>query len=136
MMGFFAVYAGLIYNDCFSLGLNLFGSRWSFNGQEYGFVEEGDVASPTAEYGSADSVYPFGLDPVWHVSSNELLFFNSFKMKLSVVFGIIQMFCGTCLKGANAVYFGNTLDFLYEFVPMVVFAVSLFVYMVFCKCML
>ena len=43
------------------------------------------------------------------------------------------MFAGTCLKGANAVYFGNTLDFLYEFVPMVVFAVSLFVYMVFCK---
>lgn len=43
------------------------------------------------------------------------------------------MFAGTCLKGANAVYFGNTLDFLYEFVPMVVFAVSLFVYMVFRK---
>ena len=28
MMGFFAVYAGFIYNDCFSLGLNLFGSRF------------------------------------------------------------------------------------------------------------
>ena len=41
MMGFFAVYAGLIYNDCFSLGLNLFGSRWVFEGQEYGSVKEG-----------------------------------------------------------------------------------------------
>lgn len=91
MMGFFAVYAGFMYNDCFSLGLNLFGTRWSFNGQEYGFVEEGDVAVPTADYGSADSVYPFGLDPMWHVASNELLFFNSFKMKLSVIFGIIQV---------------------------------------------
>ena len=130
MMGFFAVYAGLMYNDCFSLGLNLFGTRWAFAGQEYGFVEEGDLAAPTAEYGTADSVYPFGLDPIWHVASNELLFFNSFKMKLSVIFGIFQMFAGTCLKGANAVYFGNTIDFLYEFVPMVVFAVSLFVYMV------
>ncbi|CAB9509973.1 116 kDa subunit a isoform 1 [Seminavis robusta] len=131
MMGFFAVYAGLIYNDCFSLGLNLFGSRWAFSGQEYGFVEEGDVATPIAEYGSDESVYPFGLDPIWHVSANELLFFNSFKMKLSVIFGIIQMFSGTCLKGANAVFFGNTLDLLYEFIPMVVFAASLFVYMVF-----
>jgi len=134
MMGFFAVYAGLMYNDCFSLGLNLFGTRWAFNGQEYGFVEEGDIAVSTSEYGSSESVYPFGLDPIWHVSSNELLFFNSFKMKLSVIFGIIQMFAGTCLKGANAVYFGNAIDFLYEFVPMVVFAVSLFVYMVFRKC--
>ena len=31
-------------------------------------------------------------------------------------------------------YFGNAIDFLYEFVPMFVFAVSLFVYMVFRKC--
>lgn len=131
MMGFFAVYAGLIYNDCFSLGLNFFGSRWEFAGQDYGSVEEGALAAPIAAYGSDESVYPFGLDPVWHVTSNELLFFNSFKMKLSVIFGIFQMFLGTCLKGLNAIYFNEKLDFFFEFLPMVVFAVSLFVYMVF-----
>jgi V-type H+-transporting ATPase subunit a len=130
MMGFFAVYAGFIYNDCFSLGLNLFGSRWSFYGQEDGEVEEGAVATPIADYGDPATVYPFGLDPVWHVSSNELLFFNSFKMKLSVILGIIQMFGGTCLKGANAIFFGEKYDFLFEFLPMVAFACSLFVYMV------
>jgi V-type H+-transporting ATPase subunit a len=131
MMGFFAVYAGLIYNDCFSLGLNLFGTKWAFEGQEYGVVEEGAVAQPTAQYGTSESVYPFGLDPMWHVSTNELLFFNSFKMKLSVIFGIFQMFLGTCLKGLNAIYFNEKLDFFFEFIPMVVFACSLFVYMVF-----
>jgi V-type H+-transporting ATPase subunit a len=131
MMGFFAVYAGFIYNDMFSLGLNLFGSRWEFDGQQYGTVEEGDVASSTSQYGLAESVYPFGLDPIWHVASNELLFFNSFKMKLSVIFGILQMFMGTCLKGLNAIYFNEKLDFFFEFIPMVVFASSLFVYMVF-----
>jgi len=127
MMGFFAVYAGLVYNDCFSLGLNLFGTRWSF-GSDY--PEEGDVAEMTGQYGEGESVYPFGLDPMWHVAANELLFFNSFKMKLSVIFGILQMFCGTCLKGINAVYFGKRLDFMFEFLPMVAFASSLFVYMV------
>lgn len=131
MMGFFAVYAGLMYNDCFSLGINFFGTRFQFEGQDEGEVEEGDVAMQTAEYGSDESVYPFGLDPIWHVTSNELLFFNSFKMKLSVIFGIIQMFSGTCLKGLNAIYFREPLDFFYEFVPMVVFAASLFIYMVF-----
>eukprot|EP00980_Cylindrotheca_fusiformis_P012579 scaffold3084_cov144-Cylindrotheca_fusiformis.AAC.27 len=130
MMGFFAVYAGLIYNDCFSLGLNLFGTRWQFENQDSGEVEEGAIAYPTAEYGSAESVYPFGLDPIWHVATNELLFFNSFKMKLSVIFGIFQMFMGTLLKGLNAVYFNEKLDLLYEFIPMVVFASSLFIYMV------
>lgn len=131
MMGFFAIYAGLIYNDCFSLGLNLFGSRWKFAGQDDGSVAEGDVAYMTSEYGSNAAVYPFGLDPIWHVSSNELLFFNSFKMKLSVIFGIIQMFAGTCLKGANAIYFGQRLDLFFEVIPMIAFAASLFVYMVF-----
>mmetsp|Transcript_16413 Transcript_16413/g.37733 ORF Transcript_16413/g.37733 Transcript_16413/m.37733 type:complete len:883 (+) Transcript_16413:175-2823(+) len=128
-MGFFAVYAGFIYNDCFSLGLNLFRSRWHFDGQEYGTVQEGDVATLDAEYGSNESVYPFGLDPVWHVSSNELLFFNSFKMKMSVIFGICQMFLGTCIRGLNAIYFREKADLYFEVFPMVVFS-SLFVYMV------
>lgn len=130
MMGFFAIYAGFIYNDCFSLGLNLFGSRWVFPNQNNGEVQEGAEALQTSEYGSDSSVYPFGLDPMWHVSQNELLFFNSFKMKLSVIFGIIQMFCGTCLKGVNAIFFREKLDFLFEFLPMVAFAASLFIYMV------
>jgi V-type H+-transporting ATPase subunit a len=128
MMGFFAVYAGFVYNDMFSLGLNLFGSRYEFAENEE--VEEGDVGTLIGEYGAAESVYPFGLDPVWHVSSNELLFFNSFKMKLSVILGITQMFSGTLLKGINAIFFGETLDFLFEFLPMVAFAGSLFVYMI------
>eukprot|EP00816_Leptocylindrus_hargravesii_P005674 CAMPEP_0196803194 /NCGR_PEP_ID=MMETSP1362-20130617/2578_1 /TAXON_ID=163516 /ORGANISM="Leptocylindrus danicus, Strain CCMP1856" /LENGTH=904 /DNA_ID=CAMNT_0042174645 /DNA_START=32 /DNA_END=2746 /DNA_ORIENTATION=- len=131
MMGFFAVYAGFIYNDCFSLGLNLFGQTWKFEGEDSeDGPENGEEAYQLSEYGSDDSVYPFGLDPTWHVAENELLFFNSFKMKLSVILGIFQMFMGTCLKGLNAVYFNQKLDLLYEFIPMVLFAGSLFVYMV------
>jgi len=131
MMGFFAIYAGLVYNDCFSLGLNLFGSRWKFEGQDSYSVEEGTYATTKGAYGDPSNVYPFGLDPIWHVSGNELLFFNSFKMKLSVILGIIQMFGGTCLKGANAIFFDQKYDFYFEFIPMVIFASSLFVYMVF-----
>ena len=130
MMGFFAVYAGFVYNDCFALGLNLFGSRWYFPGQNSGQVEDTAMAVNKFAYGSDESVYPFGLDPAWKVTSNELLFFNSFKMKISVIFGIFQMFMGTCLKGINAIFFKQTLDFLFEFLPMVAFAGSLFIYMV------
>uniref|UniRef100_A0A7S2DW68 V-type proton ATPase subunit a n=1 Tax=Helicotheca tamesis TaxID=374047 RepID=A0A7S2DW68_9STRA len=52
-------------------------------------------------------------------------------MKLSVIFGIFQMFAGTCLKGLNAIYFGEKLDFFFEFIPMIAFATSLFVYMIY-----
>merc|ERR1711957_296655 len=126
MMGACAVYAGVVYNDCFSLGINIFGSKWVYDGQDDLEVEEGTVAELTGAY----EVYPFGLDPAWHVASNELLFFNSFKMKISVVFGIFQMFMGTCLRGINAVFFKEWLDLFFEFVPMVMFACSLFMYMV------
>ena len=131
-MGFFAIYAGLMYNDFFSLGLNWFTSRYYFEGQDEGAsaVENGAIATLTSEYGTSDAIYPIGLDPAWHVSSNELLFFNSFKMKLSVILGIIQMFAGTCLKGMNALYFNEKLDFFFEFLPMVAFSSSLFLYMI------
>jgi len=52
-----------------------------------------------------DGVYSFGLDPVWYEAKNELVFFNSFKMKIAVIFGIIQMIAGNLVKGANSLYF-------------------------------
>ena len=82
------------------------------------------------QYGSSASIYPVGMDPAWHISTNELLFFNSYKMKLSVILGILQMFMGTCIKGSNALFFGEKLDFFFEFLPMVAFAGSLFLYMI------
>ena len=39
-------------------------------------------------------VYPFGFDPKWFRSSNELNYFNSFKMKFAVIIGVLQMSFG------------------------------------------
>ena len=52
------------------------------------------------------------------------------KMKMSVVLGIFQMTLGIVLKALNAKYFNQPLDFYLEFIPMIVFDVSLFGYMV------
>lgn len=34
LMGFFAFYAGFLYNDLFALGFDIFGSRWTEEGAE------------------------------------------------------------------------------------------------------
>ena len=125
LMGVFAVYAGLMYNDFFSLGLNLFGSKYTFETHE-----PGAKATPNGPYGSSADVYPFGSDPAWKISTNELLFFNSMKMKMSVILGITQMIFGVFIRGANCVYFSNWLDFVCDFIPMLIFAGSFFGFMI------
>jgi V-type H+-transporting ATPase subunit a len=105
-MGFFAVYAGLMYNDFFSLTFPFFTSRFEY--------PEGQVSAPSVEmqpvawfnrYNDANhgghGPYPFGLDSAWFGAQNELLFMNSMKMKLSVLFGVAQMLIGVFLKFAN-----------------------------------
>merc|ERR1740138_1394558 len=118
----------MVYNDFFALPLDVFGSSWVWkDGLE---TEAGEAATNSCDYGDASCVYPFGVDPAWHISGNELLFFNSMKMKMSVILGIAQMTVGICLKGLNAYYFKEQLDFLFEFLPMIVFDMCFFGYMV------
>lgn len=99
MMGFFALYAGTIYNDCFSNPVHVFESQWNPN------------VTDLAEYGGP---YPYGVDPGWYHTSNELAFFNSMKMKLAVTLGVTQMTFGICLGAMNDIYFKDYLAILYE----------------------
>lgn len=126
MMGLFAIYAGLIYNDYFSLGLNLYGSKYVYTNH----VDGAKASLISGKYGDPSNVYPFGVDPTWKISENELLFFNSMKMKMSVILGIIQMIFGICLRGMNSLHFRAWLDFTCEFLPMIIFALAFFGYMV------
>lgn len=107
LMGLFAVYAGFIYNDCLSIPLNIFGSYWEFG------VDPND---PSIGHQHKPGVYPFGIDPAWFHTQNELAFFNSFKMKLAVTLGVVQMIFGIFLGLANNLYFQDTVSVLYVYI--------------------
>jgi len=69
------------------------------------------------------------LDPAWKGASNELIYVNSLKMKLSVLFGVTQMLLGISLKFSNCFFFRNWIDLFCEAIPQLVFLVSMFGYM-------
>ena len=120
LMGFFAMYCGLIYNDTLSMSLNLFGSCHSPVGLNVGEEVERD---------SEHCVYPFGVDPMWETTHSYLNFMNSLKMKISVIVGVLHMTLGVFMKGSNNLYRRNYIDFFFEFVPQLIFMLVLFGYM-------
>jgi len=128
LMGMFAIYNGLIYNDCTSISIN------GFNGTQFSDVEITDPATgavSTIENGKVSGVYAFGVDPVWAVSDVQLQFTNSLKMKLSVLVGITQMTFGLFLKLSNHIHEGDYLSIVGEFIPQLIFMVGFFNYMQF-----
>ncbi|CAD8152710.1 unnamed protein product [Paramecium pentaurelia] len=125
MMGFWAFYNGWIYNDFMSVPINLFGSCYKTQPAEHPTYPD------ELEWALKDEscVYPFGIDPVWMCVPNELTFMNSYKMKLAVIIGVIHMTFGIILKGINAIYFKNWIDFIFEFIPQLIFFTCTFGWM-------
>ena len=124
MMGMFSIYTGLIYNDAFSKALTLFPSQWEWP-QDF---QSGQSVSATLK---DNYRYPFGLDWGWHGADNDLLFTNSFKMKLSILMGWAHMTYSLCLSWINARHFKSPIDIWGNFVPGMIFFQSIFGYLVF-----
>jgi V-type H+-transporting ATPase subunit a len=130
LMGVFSIFTGFIYNEFFAVPLNLFGSRWTFTSAS-AMACGTDNCDVPAKVLAPLQPYPFGFDPVWKASKTGLVFFNSYKMKLSIVLGVCQMVMGICLSYSNGKFFKNRLDIVYVFVPQMIFMNAIFGYLVF-----
>ncbi|KFA66135.1 hypothetical protein S40285_03393 [Stachybotrys chlorohalonatus IBT 40285] len=128
VMAVFSVFTGLIYNDAFSKSMTLFPSAWTYEKPE-DYVNGTTVVARLNDHGYR---YPFGLDPAWHGSENELLFSNSFKMKMSIILGWAHMTYSLCFAYINARHFKKPIDIWGNFVPGMIFFQSIFGYLVIC----
>uniref|UniRef100_A0A8C1FNT0 V-type proton ATPase subunit a n=1 Tax=Cyprinus carpio carpio TaxID=630221 RepID=A0A8C1FNT0_CYPCA len=142
MMGLFSIYTGLIYNDCFSKSLNIFGSAWSVKGpgtdsysatswQNETLQTNGLLTLDPNVSGVFSGPYPLGIDPIWNMAVNRLTFLNSYKMKMSVIIGVIHMTFGVVLSVFNHLHFRQKFKIYLLFLPELLFLLCLFGYLVF-----
>ncbi|ODN05833.1 hypothetical protein Ocin01_00844 [Orchesella cincta] len=128
LMGVFSMYTGLIYNDVFSKSLNLFGSEWFVKDSNQAiFRRKTTMLDPKT--GLTDYTYPLGMDPVWQVAENKINFLNAYKMKVSIIIGVIHMMFGVMVGLWNHQFFRRRVNVICEFIPQIIFMTFLFFYL-------
>ncbi|KAG8456023.1 hypothetical protein GDO86_002000 [Hymenochirus boettgeri] len=137
LMGLFSVYTGLIYNDCFSKSMDIFGSSWNISAMFTSNIWRNEdlknkflMLDPNVT-GVVRGVYPVGIDPIWTLSTNRLSFLNSFKMKMSIIIGVIHMTFGVVLSAFNYRQFNKKFCIFLVFIPELLFMICIFGYLVF-----
>ncbi|XP_022825495.1 V-type proton ATPase 116 kDa subunit a [Spodoptera litura] len=130
LMGCFSMYTGLVYNDIFSKSMNIFGSSWSIP-YDNDTMEHNAALTLDPKDAYNNNPYFIGIDPVWQSADNKIIFLNSYKMKLSIIFGVLHMIFGVCMSVVNYNFFRRRYSIVLEFLPQVIFLCLLFLYMVF-----
>ena len=116
-----SLYCGFIYNECFGLPFSFFSS--SYNKYE---ISNGNFVWKLDKR----NTYPFGIDSTWLFKDNELIFLNSYKMKLSIVIGMIQMIFGMFLQLINHIHRNDIKTILIKWIPQMLYLVPFFGYLV------
>merc|ERR1711974_535820 len=57
---------------------------------------------------------------------NKIVFLNSFKMKISIIIGVLHMMFGVLMSLWNNKYFGKTVNIIHEFLPQLIFLTCMF----------
>jgi len=137
LMSISSIYTGLIYNDIFSISVNLFGSHYSTKGIDFTASKEQPLVmaasymlDPKDPIAYSNTSYPFGLDPVWQTASNKIGFTNTFKMKISLIFGVIHMTFGVLQSLWNHLARRHYAHIFLEFLPRLIFLLFVFGYLV------
>mmetsp|Transcript_13609 Transcript_13609/g.33446 ORF Transcript_13609/g.33446 Transcript_13609/m.33446 type:complete len:858 (-) Transcript_13609:923-3496(-) len=152
LMAIFSIFTGALYNEFFSIPMAIFGDTrfkcwgvadkvWNGTaavtvGQIDGFASNKDFDIRNCKTWGGRVLWPgdavpyvFGIDPIWHGRKTELPFLNSFKMKMSIVMGVLHMDFGIINCLYNNMFFRDTVSTLFEFIPQMIFLNFIFGYL-------
>lgn len=155
--GLAALYCGVIYNEFFSMKLNLFDSCYDTSQRQPWYhskyiFDAGPMEGAPVNYNKypnapdslypkeqslqyvylrkgEDCVYPFGFDPAWGMTTNDLTTSNGIKMKVSVIFAIFHMTIGVLIKGTNLLYSRSWAHLFAEVITGLIILLGLFGWM-------
>jgi len=131
LMSLYAIYIGFIYNEFFSVSMDIFGSQF-YNDPRYYNANCIDCFPQGYYMNWTNKTYAFGVDPAWKGAPNELDYYNSFKMKLSILLGVTQMSVGIFFSLANYMHEKQPMKWInivFQFIPQIVFLWAIFGYM-------
>ena len=74
--------------------------------------------------------YVFGVDPAWQAATNKIIFLNGYKMKISLIFGLIHMVFAVTLSAWQKVIKRKYAEIFVEFIPQIIFLVFIFCYLI------
>ena len=126
----------MIYNDIFSKSFNIFGSHWATN-MTFKITNDTPIDFKTMAMLDPKNVnqysghpYVFGIDPIWQTASNKIGFLNTYKMKISLIFGVIHMTFGVMMSLWNKLLKRKYNEIILEFLPQLFFFLCLFGYLI------
>jgi V-type H+-transporting ATPase subunit a len=132
-MSLFAIYCGFLYNEFFAVPMKICPTTYTCS-EETGacflnvWTDKDSGYKPALE-GYPKRTYEFGIDWQWKGATNELLYYNSLKMKMSIIIGVTHMSLGIVMKFLNSIYFNQKLDLFFECIPQLLLLLSLFGYL-------
>ena len=68
---------------------------------------------------------------MWQLASNKIMFLNGYKMKISLIFGLIHMMFGVSLSAWQKVLKRRYAEIFLEVVPQIIFLLFVFCYLIF-----
>eukprot|EP00792_Barthelona_sp_PAP020_P003776 TRINITY_DN1641_c0_g1_i1.p1 TRINITY_DN1641_c0_g1~~TRINITY_DN1641_c0_g1_i1.p1 ORF type:complete len:788 (+),score=199.05 TRINITY_DN1641_c0_g1_i1:71-2434(+) len=119
MMGIWSMFCGAVYNDFMGLPMTIFSSHWT--------LENNETFVPINGTGPCI----FGFDPSIRQSQFDIIYANSFKMKMSIIVGVTHMMIGVFFSCFNLLKFKTYYKIFTQFIPQVLFFGSFFGYLVF-----
>ncbi|XP_038216467.1 V-type proton ATPase 116 kDa subunit a1-like [Zerene cesonia] len=128
MMGLFTLFTGFLYNVYFSKSITLMTPYWknTFSKED---IEQSQYLTLNPVF-ETNHPYVFGVDPLWALAKNKIMYLNSLKMKLSIIIGIVHMIFGLSLSLFNHLYFKRHYAIYLQFIPQMMFLCGLFFWLV------